>query len=367
MGKKIEIISELAKISGRLKDRPSMTAEEIAQRGDNMPIGWMTEPALVCRYIDETGMNLVDGAHFADWVLALQDVLRKISFKGDVLYKDFYTAYEKARTQFIIIHRVNYMLHETMVEVADLLEREKRLKLSVKKCWNLAEKVWQQYKNPHQKDMELSAWSTLQDHMDISYCDLQPLLETVYETVRDYMIRLGYRDVELKARCCVVFLMGKVACASYHQFFEDFLNNTHIDFEKCYTSSDMQPLVRWFAAMCKPLGMKTRTDEYGFCELDGFEPDGNQRVKTAWSAFMKALRDDDRMDESARRALELNPKAKEKYLHAVEEGKRAMDEQKQAEMEEGFRMLEEKYKVIKTDKTKVKNTSTLNERACQAC
>lgn len=348
MGKKAEFVKELAKLSARLKGRPSKSIEDIATIGDNMPVLYMSSPELASLYIDSQGMNLEDGAHFADWLLSLQAFLRKIEVTDAVTFGSLNAAYEEVRMQSLIIHRINYILHETMAEVSDLLKREKRLRFGAKKSWNAVENLWEAYVSPRLKETELSVWCTLQDTLDITYCDMEPLLERVYETVRDFMIHLGWRDVELKARCCIVLLIGRMVGNSFRQFFEDYYIKTHIDFKKYYASSDLQPMVRCFADMCNALGIETRTDSDGFYELNGFNPDGNQRVKTAWNAFMNALRDDDRMDESARLALERNPKIHEGYLHVFERTNLEAEERKKQKMEEGFKMLEEKYKVTRT-------------------
>lgn len=352
MGKKREIARGLVGNIDLLLNRPAMPVEEITALGNKMPLLWMKNPQLVNQYISDNGLNLVDGSHFADWVLSLQEILDKIDIDSErVTFADLETGFEKVKSLFVIIHRVNYVLHQAMIRVYDLLEREGRLRFAVKKCQSQTEAVWESYVRPRRLDTERTAWYTLQDHMDLAYDAVEPKLEKVYETLRDYMIYLRWRDVELKARCCVALLMGEVAGASYVHFFSDFRKEVGIDFSRCFAADDLQPMVKKFASLCDTLGIKTCKDQYGYYALDGFTPSKNLRFKKAWDSFMDDLRDDDIIDKAAQQALELNPEAQKVYEHVLEESAREQEAKKQREMEEGFKMLEEKYKVIQTDKT----------------
>ena len=351
MGKKREIARGLAGNISLLLNRPAMPPEDITALGNKMPVLWMTNPKLVNQYISDNGLNLVDGSHFADWVLSLQEILGKVDVDSErVTFADLNEGFEKAKSLFIIIHRVNYVLHQAMVRVYDLLEREGRLRFAIKKCQSQTEALWESYVRPRRLDTERTAWFVLQDHMDLAYDAVEPKMEKVYEALRDYMIYLRWRDVELKARCCVALLMGEVAGASYEHFFDDFRKELGIDFSRCFAADDLQPMVKRFAMLCDALGIKTCKDQYGYYALEGFAPSKNLRFKQAWLKFMDDLRDDDIIDNAAREALDLNPKSKALYEHVLEESEREQEAKKQREMEEGFKKLEEKYKVIQTDK-----------------
>lgn len=258
----------------------------------------------------------------------------------DMTFGELHDFYERAQVQFIVIHRVNYLLHYLMIEVYGLLDKEERLKFMVKKHSKKAEEVWNGYESPRFKSMTIEAWSTFHDHMKITKDILQPRLNNVYEKIRDYMIRLGWRDVELKAKIEVVFLVGKVARHSFRAFFKEFEDASGADFSKCFENSDLQQMVKYFAMMSESLGIKTEADKLGLPDIKGFDCDANVRVKWAWSDFIKDLQDNDLMDESALRAIELNPKMKADYERLLEE-----DDQKQ--LDDGLDKLSEKFKVTK--------------------
>lgn len=265
---------------------------------------------------------------------------KRMALWQDMTFGELRDFYERAQLQFIVIHRVNYLLHYLMIEVYDLLDKEKRLKFMVKKNKQKAEEVWDGYESPRSKSMTIEAWSTFHDHMRIAKDILQPRLDKVYETIRDYMIWFGWRDVELKARIEIVFLVGKVARHSFNAFFKEFEDASGADFSKCFESSDLQQMVEYFAMMAESLGIKTETDKFGLPDINGFNPTPI-RVKWAWNNFIRDLQDNDLMDESALRAIELNPKTKEDYERILEE-----DAQKQ--LDEGIDKLSEKFKVTRS-------------------
>lgn len=60
------------------------------------------------------------------------------------------------------------------------------------------------------------------DHLRITYDILHPRIDKLYETVRDYMIRMGWRDVELKGKIEVALLMLKMHEYTFKSFFMDF-------------------------------------------------------------------------------------------------------------------------------------------------
>ena len=127
---------------------------------------------------------------------------------------------------------------------------------------------------------------------------------------------------------------------SFNAFFKEFEDASGADFSKCFESSDLRQMVNYFAMMVESLGIKTETDKFGLPDIKGFDCDANVRVKWAWSDFIKDLQDNDLMDESALRAIELNPKTKADYERLLEE-----DAQKQ--LDDGLDKLSEKFKVTK--------------------
>lgn len=318
--------------------------EELQEMVRSIPVTTIKDEKKLQAYYKEKGLTKDDLAALLTLVITSMPDFRKITIAGKpqctLTFGELRDFYERAQVQFIVIHRVNYLLHYLMIEVYNLLDKEKRLKFMVKKHSKKAEEVWNDYESPRSKSMTIEAWSTFHDHMKITKDILQPRLNNVYEKIRDYMIWLGWRDVELKARIEIVFLVGKVARHSFNAFFKDFEDASGADFSKCFESSDLQQMVKHFTMMVESLGFKTETDEFGLPDIKGFDCDANVRVKWAWSDFIKDLQDNDLMDESALRAIELNPKTKADY-------ERQLAEDAQKQLDDGLDKLSEKFKVTK--------------------
>jgi len=316
--------------------------EELLEIVREVPLSVLKDNSKMESWYKENGYNKVELAAILTMVATSMPDFRLISVKPDTELtlgelRDFY---ERAQVQFIIIHRCNFLLHELMIEVYDLLEKEKRLRFMVKKNSQKAECIWDGYENPRQKNTPKEAWFTLQDHLIITKDILQPRLDKVYETIRDYMIRLGWRDIEVKARIEVAFLLGKVARHSFRAFFKEFKDASGADFSKCFESSDLHQMVKYFAMMAESLGIKTEADKFGLPDIKGFDCDANVRVKWAWIDFIKDLQDNDLMEESALRAINLNPKIKADY-------ERQLAEDAQKQLDDGLDKLSEKFKVTK--------------------
>jgi len=316
--------------------------EELLEIVRAVPLSVLKDNSKMESWYKENGYNKVELAAILTMVATSMPDFRLISVKPDteLTFGELRDFYERAQVQFIIIHRCNFLLHELMIEVYDLLEKEKRLRFMVKKNSQKAECIWDGYEKPRQKNTPKGAWFTLQDHLRITKDILQPRLDKVYETIRDYMIRLGWRDIEVKARIEVAFLLGKVARHSFRAFFKEFKDASGADFSKCFESSDLQQMVKYFAMMAESLGIKTEADKFGLPDIKGFDCDANVRVKWAWSDFIKDLQDNDLMDESALRAINLNPKTKADY-------ERQLAEDAQKQLDDGLDKLSEKFKVTK--------------------
>lgn len=316
--------------------------EELLEIVRAIPLSVLKDNSKMESWYKENGYNKVELAAILTMVATSMPDFRLISVKPDteLTFGELRDFYERAQVQFIIIHRCNFLLHELMIEVYDLLEKEKRLRFMVKKNSQKAESIWDGYEKPRQKNTPKGAWFTLQDHLRITKDILQPRLDKVYETIRDYMIRLGWRDIEVKARIEVAFLLGKVARHSFRAFFKEFKDASGADFSKCFESSDLQQMVKYFAMMAESLGIKTEADKFGLPDIKGFDCDANVRVKWAWSDFIKDLQDNDLMDESALRAINLNPKTKADY-------ERQLAEDAQKQLDDGLDKLSEKFKVTK--------------------
>ena len=210
MGRKAEVVRLIARNAEKLSARPDKTGEELLSLGMQMPVSWMKSPEHISLCIDQNGLNFVQAADFAGWVLTLSPFVDKVDVDDKITFSELKQADERVRTQFIAVNRINYILHDAMLDVYDLLEREKRMKFAVRKCRGKAEDCWGEHFAARRKQTKETAWYTVQDVLDLYCVRLKPCLEKVYESIRDYMIRQGLGDVELRARCAVVMFMGQV-------------------------------------------------------------------------------------------------------------------------------------------------------------
>ena len=316
--------------------------EELQKVVRAIPVATLKNEKKLEAYFKEQGWNKIELAAVLTVVLTAVPDFRKITLSGEneITFGEFYDYHERAQVQFIIIHRVNYIMHQAMITVYDLLEKNGSLKFMVKKNHLEAEKVWRAYEEPRRKQMEKEAWYTMQDHLRISYDILSPRLEKVYETIRDYMIRLGWKNIEVKARIETALLVAKVAKHSFRAFFKEFEESCGCDFSKGFEYADLYLMVKYFSQMSESLGFVMTKDRFGLPDIDNFDCDANQRVKWAWQDFIKDLQDNDLMDESALRAINLNPKVAEDYHKLIAE-------EEQQQMDKSVDKLSEKFKVTK--------------------
>ena len=338
MLKRKDYEAELAKIMGELKKRQDHTQDELDSIGRNIPIRVMQDGKALGKYCMEKNLSFKDSFIILAWVVSQFSFLSDIKVSNDVTYDEACKYYETARVNTIVIHRLNNIMHDAMTNVYDILEREKKMRFAVKREMNNAEKVWNTYIGEHRRSIERSAYYTMLDHLRLASDAVSPYIEKVYEAIRDYMIRLGMRDVEIKARCQVAMLLMKVNGHSFKAFFRDFERESGVDYSKCYNFNNLSAMCGHFVSMCNAIGIKTAKDKYGYDIIDGFDPENNQRFLWAWDDFIKILRDDELMDETAKKAIALNPDIEKEYLHVL-------NEENEKEVSAELEKLGEKYKI----------------------
>jgi len=297
--------------------------EELQEMAKSLPVATIKDEKKLKAYYKEKGLTKEDLAVILTTVVTSMPDFRLVELSKttpcNLTFGELCEWLEKTQIQFIIIIRVNYLCHLSMITVFDLLDDQKRLRFMVKKRHLQVEEEWEKYEAPRRKTCEKTAWCTLQDSIRIACDILHPYQEKIYEACRDYMIRLGWRDIEVKARILVALLLCKVARHSFNAFFKEFEEACGCDFSKCYADARMSMIEQRFAEMSDELGIKTVKDRYGSYDLEGFDIDKAIRVTWAWDDFIKALRDQDLMDEAALRAISLNPTIEADYKKAVEE------------------------------------------------
>lgn len=321
MNYKRELEKGVAGVKDILLMYPDRSKEDIEEMSKIIPVKAMKDPANFVFFVKKKKVSLRDAMILMSWIGSVGEFLDDIDVRTDISYDRTVEYFEQARINTIVIHRVNYLLHEAMITVFDLLEKDGRLRFNIKRQANKIEKLWDSYVLERRRVMEQAAWYTLQDHLRLTTDTLSPYIDKVYEVIRDYMIFSDMRDVEAKARCVIALLIGKVARHSFKAFFRDFERESGVDFSRCFASDDMQVMVREFVPICEGMGLGTRMDSYGCyeCKMD---IEGVSRFRSAWGVFIKAFKDDDLMDESARKAISLNPEVQEEYSHILEEEER---------------------------------------------
>ena len=325
---------------GTLRGNRDHSLKELDAIAKGMPVRVMQSNALFGGFCVDNAFSLADSASILAWVMSQKEFLEDIRVYSDVSYADACNYYKTAQTNTILIHRLNYMLHECMITVREILEKDGRFRFAVKKAYNDAERVWDGYYHRRRSMIEDSAWYTFADHLRLADAALCPYREKVYEVVRDSLIGRGAKDVEMKGRCAVFFLMAKVCGHSSRQFFEDFRKESGVDFTICFKGNDLREMAERLAGMCGLLGIGTERDENGYYRLGEFNPDGCRRFQAVWKGLMTALRDDDLMDETAQRAISYNPEVQRNYEEAI------ADEERKA-MAKSIDLLSEKFKVRK--------------------
>jgi hypothetical protein len=165
-------------------------------------------------------------------------------------------------------------------------------------------------------------------------------IEKVYTTIRDHMIQLGLRDIEVKGRIELALLMAKCARHSFVGFFKEFKDACGADFSKCFELADMTLMTKSFVRMVQALGIKVEPDKFGLFGILGVNASKSNRITWAWNDFLEDLRNDELMDEAALKAIGYNPTVEEEY-------KKVLEEENQKELEIGIDKLSEKFKVTK--------------------
>lgn len=328
-----------------MKQKVQCDEAEMKALADVVPVKVLLDTKKLATYAMENKLNVMQVAQIITYTTFRFPEFRilDIDESKDLTFGELFEYYERARLNFIIIHRVNFLVHQSMITVYDLLEKENRLRFGVKRYSKEAEKTWNSYESSHRKTMAQDAWFALQDHFVVAEDMLSPRIEKVYTTLRDHMIGMGWRDVEVKGRIELAFLFYKCARHSYNAYFKEFQDACGVDFVKCFASADMTALAKSFVRMVEALGIKVETDKYGYYDIANININKSPRITWAWDDFMEDLRNDDLMDESALKAISYNPTVEAEY-------RKTLEEDSQKELDNSLEKLGEKFKVTKSNK-----------------
>lgn len=317
-----------------------LTKEEMIEIVNSFPVNIVKDKEKVCEYFK--GYDYSDIAVILNEIYSNKTIFFMAKFSQDrtVTYQEFLKYYDLAQLHFIVVHRVIYIAHQAMVDVYDILEKEKRLRFMTKRKYALAESEWSFYEKFMSRMRKKEAWYVLQDHLRLTHDALYPRLEKVYESIRNGMIGIGWRDVEVKARIELALILSKVAIYTFNDFFIELQKKVGVDYSAYFVYADISKMLKYFIEMSESLCIKIVKDSHGFPVIEGFDPNSSQRIEWAWKDFMKDLQNDDLMDETALRAIGMNDDIQEDY-------KMALAEEERKRMDAGIIQLRDKFNVTK--------------------
>lgn len=254
---------------------------------------------------------------------------RKLNEKEIVRLGQIEDFYDKARIQFIIIHRVNYYAYDTCIRVFDEMEKRNLIRFKAKLLYKKLDKIWHDYTETMRRNLEYSVYCMLQDNFTLTTDAVQPYIDGVINAVRDYLISKGVRDTLFVAQAETSIQMLKICTHSYRQFFVDFKKECGVDFSNDFKYANMEEFSATFVQLC------------GFLHLvSGYDVFKSSMVQTRWNRMMAVIRDEDIMDKAAAKALHLNPTIEEKYFEDIQ----AIEHKN---LEEKVSQLADKFKISK--------------------
>lgn len=178
-----------------MKQQVRCNEAEMKALADVVPVKVLRNDKLLAEYVKEKHLSNIELAQILTYTAIRFPEFRQIDIAPDkdITFGELFDYYERARLNFIIIRRVNFLVHQSMINVYDLLEKENRLRFGVKKHSKDAEKVWNAYDKALRNQMDNDAWCALQDHFVVMESMLESRIEKIYTTIRDHMIQGGYK------------------------------------------------------------------------------------------------------------------------------------------------------------------------------
>lgn len=264
---------------------------------------------------------------------------------------------EETRCLFVEQHVLNYAAFYLIQGYYDWLV-EKKLITRFSKTegyWRKVEREFRDYEQEGFGRNEKVSQMVFKDFVTQSFGNIEPLTESLEVAARDYLIQhraamvaAGQKDdiAQLqKAVVCLYFL--SLMQKHYVDFFLEIVQEHGVDFSAEFIYADLHKMTLNFVYMCEAQGLKFATVDARAKHLLGVEVEKSVRVNAILKAITDTLHNDDLGDETADRAIAMNPKFDDIYPDLAAEDRARREKKKQQEMEEGFKMLAEKYKVTK--------------------
>lgn len=262
--------------------------------------------------------------------------------------KEFHLLQRRVGNEFIHIHRLNYMAYNILLVIHDWLEDKGHISFNTKKWWKMIERTWTDYQALHKRQLDMSTWMTIQDHMALACNVVDPLMPALDIAIRDYLIQHRTEMVDKGQKDDITLLtrvqVGLMFCAALRNsrgdFFDRIIRDYGVDFRFDFVYADITGITKNFIGMCEQLGVKFTKDKDGDYVLLGINLDKSLRVQQAWDAIVNVVTDAELMDETALKAINMNPEVKADY-------EREIAKADAVELEEALGDLSSKFKVSK--------------------
>ena len=262
---------------------------------------------------------------------------------------------QDTRIRFIQQHIINYAAYDIVIDFYDWLCEKKYMNKASEGYWRKIERCFSDYQREQKQFMEKSTWVMFKDHMRLSTDSIRPQLEALEKAIRDYLIQHRKDIVEAKQKDDIALLQKASMCFvlltamqhSYKDFFGDIIKVHGVDFSCDFRYAEISKMIRNTVWMCEKIGIKFRIDSDRDLELVGVNINDSVRVKSAWNAIVEALCDSELMNETAMRAICLNPEEKEKFYDEYAKELAIINDREQKDLEVGLEQLKDKYNVRK--------------------
>ena len=278
--------------------------------------------------------------------------------KGELLTaRQVYDIFNLESKTFLQIHAINYAAYYACMELYDWLCDKKYIGRFSKAegYWRKTDKVFADYQKTHRSGMERSAWSLFQDHMLLSFDNVKGLLHSMETAIRDFLIQhrqefvgAGQKDdITLLSKSAVALAMLTCMARAFREFFQQTLDEHGVDLSGAFLYASLNKMTRNVCFMLEALGIRFTTAADGTMDLLGIDFNRSPRITSIWKTILFAFEDADVADDTAQRALSLNPEADREYHDVFAESDAEREAQKKADMEAAYKELEEKYKVTR--------------------
>lgn len=250
--------------------------------------------------------------------------------------------------EFIHLHRLNYMTYMIIRDTYDWMEEKGYFTPNVKRYWKKIEQTFTDYQKAHKAQIDSHAWATIQDHVRLASNTIQPLIEPLEFSIRDYLIQKRAPMLAEGQKDDITLLIkvqtGILFCAALRNTFKRFFGGCRqkygCDFSVDFKYADISSIGRNFVWMMEQHGVRFTKDDDGDFILKGIRMDDSLRVEQAWNAIVDIVTDEDLMDKTAMDAINMNPETKADFERNVE---KINEQEIQGKIED----LSSKFKVTK--------------------